>query len=212
MKPWMPIATGIAGLAVGAAGGWFAHGPPRASATAASSSSAAQSDPTKLDNDTAKALILAEYEVTKEFNTSQCQWRAPTQKNETTWTIYPGSKQDVECAQALGEAGLLKQGECFEPNKYGGDCLAGSVIAVKPAWWAKGNGLSFPCGTFEVLAITSVTTEGNKADILFEREFKPNAELLGKLKACKLDTPDMGRATKERWAMKDDAGRWAIKQ
>lgn len=178
----------VVGVAVGSGGLWFA------------------SRPTALSRETAQALINAEY---SKRGGATCVWTEPTKKTDTRWTFAPYDKNTRTCAQAMLNERFIDPGPCQETGCTGG-CCAQWVNAVEPAKFelASPDGISFPCGTFELAGVTSVMTVGAEATVKFERTFNADSALLQRLESCKMDKPIVGRTELTRTYRRGDDGAW----
>jgi len=159
-----------------------------------------------LDKETAEKILLQQ-----EFTPGrvECVWDKPIQKTSTEWTFLGFAQAQQDCASQLVETGLAKLGGCYE--KGCGPCCAELIEATsKSRLDEKKRGLTFTCGQSKLGQILSITTEGNKATVKYEREltFEP---VVGELSKCKLTKPEAGRKTQERQFVRDDAGNWSVK-
>ena len=210
---WVAPAT-LVGLVLGGVGGWVARGATagaQAAPPVALSAVAVQQTTTgNLAPEVAKKLVESYMEASAK-GADECHWDAVRRTSNKDWT-FSDFDTDGKCAAALEKAGLAKRGACITPGCGGatGCCSRALELAGTSAWSSGDNGLWFPCGAMKFLKVTSVTTEGNKATIQYEREFTADSAILTSVSDCKLVQPEAGRRVRERKASRDDAGNWSI--
>jgi hypothetical protein len=114
------------------------------------------------------------------------------------------------CVEALVKAGVIKRGECMRSGASG--CLSQSVRATdKSGFSTPANGLVFPCGKQALTGINSITTEGNKATVKYERQVTLDRSIAeAAAYGCTIKTPDLGAQMSTRTLSKDDDGNWSI--
>ena len=128
--------------------------------------------------------------------------------NETTYKYSLGDKNDQECAEALVAAQLATIGECADSGCTGG-CCAKKITPVSPARIKKDR-FSFPCGKYEGVEATSITTDGKKAKVKVKRSLVLDEALLTKVATCKIDKPTLAKEEPNRDFVRDDDGNWTL--
>lgn len=159
--------------------------------------------PTELSKEAAEALVKAEYD---KRGAATCTWQEPRKETDTRWTFSPYNPTTRACAQALLNEKLINPGSCVEMGCTGGCCK--QWISASGAGKLDSEGLTFPCGSFELADVTSIVTTGSEAIVKFERTYVADEGLLGRLEACKLDKPQAGKAEISRTYRRDDSGSW----
>ena len=199
-----PLGCTIAGLALGFVLGWFLKPTPAAIAQA--TASAVQQPSGNLTKENAHKLIEASYSDT---NDPSMNCAVGDIDNARSSSLMFGTYDELHqrCIAQLEKAEILIPGECLDRGCSGGCCKR----AVKPGSKARATekGLvTFACGKFNVLGVSSVTTQGNKATVKFSREFVADVAVLGPVGDCRLQIPDKGRAEKTWEFTRDDDGNW----
>ncbi len=136
-----------------------------------------------------------------------CTWQAPQKSRQTDWSYTPFDAQEAGCMLELSEAGLASDGKCMDAGCTGGCCKMGIVLGGKAKF---DRGVSFACGKFSDISVTSVRTEDATATVKASRVFTSDRPLLDKLKACKLNMPQEGAAELSWKFAKDDDGTWQL--
>ena len=137
----------------------------------------------------------------------ECHWTIQ-KRDENTLQYTPFSGEIQACATNLQKIGFVSIGRCFESGCTGG-CCQKEVSPVAPATKTD-NYITFPCGTFEGVQVTSVTTTENKAKVKIKRTFKFDERIVEPISACRLNKPNVGESEIEKTFTRDDSGTWML--
>lgn len=134
-----------------------------------------------------------------------CGWHGLARMADKEWAFSEG---DAKCAQALQAAGLASVGGCVDQLR--GRCWKTAITAQGGAYIDE-HTLWFTCGSIGLPDVKSVTTDGARATVVYERAGQIDEGLLAKLASCPLSRPnDTGKMERTKHFLRDDAGVWQL--
>ena len=136
-----------------------------------------------------------------------CTWSAVSRRNENDLQFSTLKDDNESCAINLQKVGFISVGPCISMS--GGMCFAKKVSPIAPAK-EENDQISFPCGTFEGVKVTSVTTTENKAKAKINRSFRLEENIIKQISNCKIEKPNVGESEIERTFTRDDSGTWML--
>ena len=112
------------------------------------------------------------------------------------------------CNRSLAAAGLAVFGDCDDNHCCHREITPTNKSRITAQ--SRSGTLEFTCGTTTYIGITSITTEGNKATVKYEREAQLDDALLSAVSACIIVKTEAGKQERSRTFVRDDSGKWSL--